>query len=312
MQTTMTVFDRALLRHRRDRAAVAGDGAADFLFREVADRLADRLLDIRETFPVALELGCRRGVLAKFVRGRGGIEHLMGMDLSEAMARQAHGGGRSVFVADEERLPLADASVDLVLSNLALHWVNDLPGCLIQARRALRPNGLLLASMFGGETLVELRDVLLRAEAELTGGAAPRISPFADVRDMGGLLQRAGFALPVVDSDRITVTYANAFALFADLKAMGETSVLLERSRAPLRRAVLLRAAELYSEMFAGADGRIPASFQILYVHGWAPHESQPRALKPGSAAHRLADALGADVLEFGVKGGMLPRKEGM
>jgi len=307
----MTVFDRALLRRRRDRAALAGDGGADFLFREVADRLADRLLDIRETFPIALELGCRRGVLAEFVQGKGGIERLVGMDLSEAMARQAHGRGESIFVADEERLPLADGSVDLVLSNLALHWVNDLPGSLIQARQALRPNGLLLAAMFGGETLVELRDVLLRAEAEVTGGAAPRISPFADLRDMGGLLQRAGFALPVVDSDRITVTYADAFALFADLKAMGETSVLLERSRTPLRRAVLLRAAELYSEMFAGADGRIPASFQILYVHGWAPHESQPRALKPGSAAHRLADALGADVLEFGARGGMPPRKEG-
>lgn len=306
----MTVFDRALLRRNRDRAARKGDGSADFLFREVADRLADRLLDIRESFPTVLELGCRRNALSEFLTGKGGIERVFGCDLSEAMLRSGSQESRAVFVADEERLPVAPGAVDLVLSNLALHWVNDLPGALIQARRALRPNGLLLAALFGGETLVELRDVLLRAEAEVTGGAAPRISPFADLRDMGGLLQRAGFALPVIDSDRITVTYRDLFGLLADLKAMGETSVLLERSRTPLRRAVLMRAAELYAQMFGGPDGRIPATFQILYVHGWAPHESQPKPLQPGSATASLVDVLGRGA-ELGGNGGKPPGKEG-
>ena len=295
MTDAMLVFDRALLRRRRDRAARGSDFArADFLAREVADRLADRLLDIQERFPRALELGCRGGALAtQLDDGRGGIETLIRLELSPAMASlAARTHPAPVAVADEERLPVRGGAFDLVVSNLALHWVNDLPGALIQARRVLRPNGLLLASLLGGETLVELRDVLLRAEAEVSGGAAPRVSPFADLRDMGGLLQRAGFALPVVDSDRITVTYPHLFALLAELRAMGETSVLLERSRRPLPRPVLLRAASLYQEMFGDADGRIPATFQILYLHGWAPHASQPRPLKPGSAALRLAEAL--------------------
>lgn len=287
----MLVFDRALVRRHRDRAAARFERHA-FLHREVAARLADRLYDIQHGFERALDLGARGGDLGAAIAATGRVETLFGCDLSPAMAR-AQGAPGTVFVADEEALPVAERSLDLVLSNLALHWVNDLPGALVQVNRALKPDGLFLGALFGGETLVELRDALMRAELEVTGGAAPRVSPFADVRDMGGLLQRAGFALPVVDADRITVTYDDPFKLMADLKGMGEANAVLERSRRPLRRAVLARAAALYAEMFAQPDGRIPATFQILYLHGWAPHESQAKPLRPGSARHRLADALG-------------------
>jgi SAM-dependent methyltransferase len=197
-------------------------------------------------------------------------------------------------VADEEFLPFAAGTFDLVASCLSLHWVNDLPGALIQLRHALRPDGLLLVSLLGGETLHELRAALLEAEAEVTGGAAPRVSPFADVRDAGSLLQRAGFALPVVDADTITVSYPNALALMRDLRAMGEANALAERRRGFSRRGVLLRAAARYEERFADATGRVPATFKIITLTAWAPHEAQPKPLRPGSAAARLAAALGA------------------
>lgn len=285
------VFDRRLLRRRRDRAA-AGLAAHDFLFREVADRLADRLDDVRRIFPVALDLGSHGGILGGLLAGRGGIERLVSVDLSEAMARQAPGLSA---VADEEALPFADASVDLVLSAMSLHWVNDLPGALVQIARALRPDGLFLAAMPGGDTLTELRQSWLAAEAEVEGAASPRVSPYADVADAGALLQRAGFALPVVDSDRIVVTYPDPFALMAELRGMGEANVVLGRRRSPSRRATLMAAARHYVERFADADGRIPATFQVIYLTGWRPDASQPRALRPGSAGQRLADALGTE-----------------
>ena len=196
-------------------------------------------------------------------------------------------------VADEEALPFADASLDLVVSGLSLQLVNDLPGALVQIRRALKPDGLLLASLLGGATLQELREAWLAAEAEISGGASPRVAPFADVRDMGALLQRAGFALPVVDSETVTVTYANPLALMQEIKAMGASNMLLARRRTPVTRGLLLRAAEIYAERFAGADGRVPATFEILTLTAWAPDESQPKPLRPGSAQTRLADALG-------------------
>lgn len=297
MSESMLVFDRALVRRHRDRAA-AGFAAHAFLYREVAGRLADRLLDIRHGFDRALDLGARGGEMAAALAATGRVGTVFGCDLSPAMAGlQAPG---RIFAADEEALPVAGGSLDLVVSNLALHWVNDLPGALIQARRALKPDGLFMAALFGGETLMELRDVLMRAELEATGGAAPRVSPFADLRDLGGLMQRAGFALPVVDSDRLTVTYESPFKLMADLRGMGEANAVLERARRPLRRAVLARAGELYAERHAGPDGRICATFQILYLHGWAPHESQAKPLRPGSARNRLADALGTQELPAG------------
>ena len=196
-------------------------------------------------------------------------------------------------VADEERLPFTEASLDLVVSLLSLHWTNDLVGALVQVRRALRPDGLFIGAMLGGATLTELRQSLLIAESEIGRGAGARVSPFADGFDGAGLLQRAGFALPVADVDRITVRYDHPIKLMADLRAMGETSALIDRPREPLTRAVLARTAEVYAERFALPDGRIPATFEIVTLTGWAAHDSQQKPLKPGSAKMRLADAIG-------------------
>jgi SAM-dependent methyltransferase len=198
-------------------------------------------------------------------------------------------------VAEEDALPFADASLDLVVSGLSLQLVNDLPGALVQIRRALKPDGLLLASLLGGTTLKELREAWLAAEAEISGGASPRVVPFADVRDMGALLQRAGFALPVVDSETVIVTYANPLALMQEIKAMGASNMLIARRRTPVTRALLLRAGEIYAGRFAGSEGRVPATFEILTLTAWAPDESQPKPLRPGSAQTRLADALGVN-----------------
>ena len=299
-QQQMAVFDRPAVRRQRDRAA-AGLAAYDFLLREVADRLADRLLDIARPFPLALELGAHGGQFAETRGSRGGIERLVQADLSPGMLRRAAG---SRVACDEERLPFADASFDLVLSCLSLHWVNDLPGALMQIRRCLKPDGLFQAAMLGEETLTELRQALLSAEIELSGGASPRVSPFVTMRDAGGLLQRAGFALPVVDSDRLTLTYAEPFSLMRELRGLGESNALNQRSRTPARRALFARAAALYHERFADAEGRIPATFDVVYLTGWAPHASQQQPLKPGSASGRLADALGVEERPAGEKTG--------
>ena len=226
----------------------------------------------------------------------GKVDRLIQADLSPAMARRAAAtrpaaAGLAV-VADEEALPFAPAAFDLALSCCSLHWVNDLPGALLQLRQVLKPDGLLLAALLGGETLTELRQSWLAAEAALEGGAGPRVSPFADLRDAAGLLQRAGFALPVADTDRLTVTYDTPLQLMSELRAMGETNVQLERRRVPTRRATLMAAADHYATHFAGPDGRIRATFQIIYLTGWAPHSTQPRAMRRGTASMRLADAL--------------------
>jgi SAM-dependent methyltransferase len=285
-------FDRVQLRRRRDRAA-QHFAAHAFLLDEVSVRLAERLDDIKRRFPVAVDLGCHDGRLAAEIGGKNGIEMLVQCDLSQAMVARAKGAFRAV--ADEEWLPFAAGRLDLVISALSLHWVNDLPGALIQIRRALRPDGLFLAAILGGDSLTELRQSLARAESELEGGISPRIAPFADVRDLGALLQRAGFALPVVDSDTITVTYADALALMRDIRGMGESNILRQRHRHFTRRATLLAAVERYRDMFGDEDGRIPATFQILYLAGWCPHESQQQALKPGSGEFSLAAALDAE-----------------
>jgi SAM-dependent methyltransferase len=295
-----TIFDRALLRRRRARAA-PGLAAHDFLFRAGAERLADRLDDVARPFPLALELGAHGAILAEALGGRGGIATLVAADPSLPLAAAAR---PPRVVADEEWLPFAGGRFDLVLSNLSLHWVNDLPGALLQIRAALRPDGLLLASLLGGRTLVELRECLIAAEAELAGGASPRVSPFADVRDAGALLQRAGFALPVVDADLLTVTWPDALALMRDLRGMGESNAVVARQRRMTRRAVLLRAVELYAERFADGAGRVRASFEIVTMTAWAPSPAQPRPLAPGSAAARLADALGAAERSAGEKAG--------
>ncbi len=310
MAELKNVFDRRLLRRRRDRAA-AGFADHDFLFREVAARLAGRLDDITRSFPLALDLGCHDGTLGRALAGRGGIETLVQADLSPAMAARARAageaqkltaGGGSALAADEEALPFAAASFDAAFSLLGLHWVNDLPGALIQLRRALKPDGLLLAAMFGGDTLIELRQSLMQAEIDTVGGAGPRVSPFADTRDAGGLLQRAGFALPVVDADTVSVTYADPLALMRDLRGMGETNALIDRPRRALRRDTFTRAAEIYRDRFAGADGRIPATFQVITLTAWAPAPSQQQPLAPGTAKSRLADALDSEEMPAGDK----------
>ena len=210
------------------------------------------------------------------------------------MARAAATPGHPALAADEEFLPFAPASFDLVISAVSLHWVNDLPGALLQIRQALKPDGLFLGAMLGGETLVELRGALLEAESEVEGGAGPRVSPFADVADAGGLLQRAGFALPVADRDRITVTYPNALALMKELGEMGESNAVAERRKAMSRRLTLFRAAEIYHERYADPEGRLPATFDVVYLTGWSPHPSQQQPMAPGSAQNRLAEALGS------------------
>jgi NADH dehydrogenase [ubiquinone] 1 alpha subcomplex assembly factor 5 len=293
MTDTMTIFDRALVRRHRDRAAAA---LADhgFLYDDVAARLADRLLDVRRDFATGLDLGCHDGAMARAMRAVGKMPPLfVQADLAPAMAQAARAStGLPTLAADEEYLPLAENSLDLITSCLSLHWVNDLPGALAQMRRALKPDGFLLAAMLGGETLFELRRCLQQAEISLTGGLSPRISPMTDVRDLGALLQRAGFALPVVDSDMIEVTYANAGRLLADLRGMGETNAVLARHKRPASRRLFAEALRLYHQDFAEPDGRVVARFQVLYLTGWAPDAAQQRPLRPGSAAHRLADAL--------------------
>jgi len=303
----MTVFDRRAVRRHRDRAA-ATLAQHDFLLREVGERLADRLDDVKRSFDRAFDLGCHGGELGRLLDGRGGIELLVHADLSPAMVASASG---AAVTCDEEALPFAPRSFDLVLSLLSLHWINDLPGALVQVRQALNPDGLFLAAMLGGETLKELRSSLAEAEMALEGRLSPRVSPFADVRDAGDLMQRAGFALPVVDTETITVSYADPFRLMADLRGMGETNAVIERRRDGLRRATLMAAAERYRADFGDADGRVPATFQVVYLTGWAPHRTQPKPLRPGSATARLADALDTEEISAGERATPGPSKSG-
>ncbi len=295
------LFDRTLHRRRLDRAA-QGFSAAGFLKARAAEDAVMRLEAIMRSFPRAVDLGARDGAFAQALAAsdaREKIGFLIEADLSTRML-----GGRPGprLQLDEERLPFAEASLDLVVSTLALHWTNDLPGALIQIRRALKPDGAFIGAIFGGATLTELRQTLMQADSELSGGAGPRVSPFADVLDAAALLQRAGFALPVADIDRVQVAYAHPMELVRDLRAMGETNVLAERR--PLPRRVLERACQLYAERFSRADGRMLATFEIVTMTGWAPHPSQQQPLRPGSAKMRLADALGVKEQGAGEKAG--------
>jgi NADH dehydrogenase [ubiquinone] 1 alpha subcomplex assembly factor 5 len=289
------VFDRRLLRLRRGRMAPALH-AFDFLIRESALRLVERLGDVRRQFPLALELGCHTGQLAAVLRGNAQVGRLIQADLSYDMVRRAPGPR---LVVNEEALPFGPGCLDLVISGFSLHWVNDLPGTLAQIRYALKPDGLFLAIMPGGTTLFELREALTRAELEIAGGAGPRVSPFVDVRDAGMLLQRAGFALPVADLETITVTYDHPLKLMAELRGMAEANALVQRGRG-LDRTRLWRACEIYRELFGDGANRIPATFQLLALSGWAPDPSQPQPIRRGSGQVNLAEALGVplEVLE--------------
>jgi SAM-dependent methyltransferase len=289
------VFDRSLLRRRRRRARALGP--ATFLIDRVAADLDDRLSSVLRRFELAADLGSPSPAVRRLLAPR--VGSLIAVAAAAEDVRD-HAGPK--LVADEEALPFADATLDLVVSLLALQSVNDLPGTLVQVRRALKPDGLFLAALLGGDTLSELRRSFAAAEAEVEGGASPHVAPFVDTREAGALLQRAGFALPVADVDRITVRYASPFDLMRDLRRMGATNPLVERRRAPLRRATLVRMAELYAERFSDPDGRLRASFDVVWLSGWAPHASQPQPLKPGSARSRLADALGTTEISLGEK----------
>src|SRR5436305_3007689 len=284
----INIFDRTCQRQHRARAAVLGPST--FLIDRAAEDLSDRLAAVLRHFDYVLDLGTPTDAARRALASSGKVGTVISADVSAGSpaSRHLHASGgasqaRLVVAADEGALPFHDGSFGLVVSALALQFVNDLPGALVQIRRALKPDGLMLAALAGGETLTELRQAFAAAEAEMEGGVSPRVAPFADLRDIGALLQRAGFALPVTDVDRTIVRYDNAFALMQDLRRMGATNVLVERRRSPTRRATMLRMAEIYGQRFADADGRIRASFDIIWLSGWAPHESQQQPLRPGS-----------------------------
>jgi SAM-dependent methyltransferase len=280
------IFDRGLLRQRLARALPAG---ADFLLRWTTDDLCERLGAVKRDFRRIADVGTPLPLLAQALAAR----YPEASIVRQAPIFMSRGEPPLLrLVGDEEALPFGNESFDLIVSALSLHLVNDLPGALIQLRRALKPDGLFLGAVLGGESLHELRIALTTAEDELSGGVSPRVAPFADVRDMGALLQRAGFALSVTDSELLTVRYDTFFALMKDLRAMGATNALHERARKPSSRRLFLRAAEIYAERFADADARIRATFEIVFLSGWAPHESQQKPLRPGSAQISLADVL--------------------
>lgn len=270
---TINIFDTNRLLQNRVRALARFDDHG-FLYDWCAENLRDRLTMINRDFVASAQIG---------VRGK--VRDALVMDVQ----------GEIDILGSEECIPFKKQSLDLVLSNLHLHTTNDLPGTLLQIRQSLKPDGLFMASIFGGETLSELRHSLMQAESEIYGGVSPRVAPFADKQDIGALMQRAGFALPVVDSEKVTVTYDNIFKLMHDLRYMGEGNAVAARSRKPVGKAFFMRAGQIYAEKFAESDGKLPASFDIIFMLGWAPHESQQKPLKPGSAQHRLADALGGE-----------------
>jgi SAM-dependent methyltransferase len=289
------VFDRALLRARRRRAHRTG--AATFLLDHVAQELAERLSAVMRRFALAADFGTPGDAVRRSLVGKGLVERIITVD---ALAKGPIQDW--TIAADEEALPLANGSLDLAVSALSLQYVNDLPGALVQIRRALKPDGLFLGVLPGGDTLTELRASFTQAELEVEGGVSPRVAPFADLRDLGALLQRAGFALPVTDVDRLTIRYDTPLALMRDLRRMGATSALSERRRTPLRRATLSRMTEVYVEKFSDSDGRVRATFEMVWLSGWAPDASQQQPLKPGSARMRLSDALGTKEVPAGEK----------
>lgn len=288
MSTAPQIVDRARRRHYRRRFA----GGPDFLRREIEDRLLDRLDDIRRPLGRVLVLGAQDGVLAARLRERPGVDMVVSAD---ELARPCVAVDPDVMV-DEEALPFVPDSFSTVLSAMSLHWVNDLPGLLLQVRHCLTPDGLFLALFPGGETLAEARECLMAAELEVRGGAGARLLPTIDVKDAGALLQRAGFALPVTDIERLSVRYREPLQLLLELRGMGESQALAQGARTPLTQGVLARFAALYRERFADASGRVPASFDIVSMTGWKPHASQPKPLRRGSGEISLAKALGVPV----------------
>jgi SAM-dependent methyltransferase len=294
------IFDHRLIRQRRKR--VAAVRAPDFLICRVADDLAERLAAVLRHFPYAVDLGTPGGALVETLATTGKTGLIITADPLVQACSSRHAG--LAVAAHEEALPFRDRSLDLVVSALSLQFANDLPGVLMQIRRALKPDGLFIAALPGGDTLTELRQSFAAAEADLEGGVSPRVMPMLDVRAAGALLQRVGFALPVTDIDRVVVRYDSPLALMRDLRALAATNPMLERSRRPLKRALLERMIQVYGEKFSDADGRIRATFDIVWLSGWAPHPDQQKPLAPGSAQTRLADALGVKEHPAGDKAG--------
>lgn len=304
MESRLTTgpFDRALLVKHRDRAAAQFDQVSFLKDRAIED-LCERLAFINRRFERALDIGAHTGRMVHFVSQNTDLKDKIDfMTQCDISFRMIAASDRAGFVGDEEHLPLAPQSLDLITSSLSLHWVNDVPGFLAQARLALRPDGLFLVSFLGGRTLQELRAVLAQVDAENGLSPAPRVSPFADAQDGAQLLQRAGFALPVADSDVVTVRYDNIFGLFRDLKAMGETAAFADPRGKPLSRSKIAQAADVYGRDYADSDGRIRATFEIVTLTGWAPHASQQQPLRRGSAKMRLAEALGTTEIPTGEK----------
>lgn len=278
------IFDRSLIKRRLARAnAIGGE---DFLICHAIEEFCERLDAIKREFCAILDMGTPSSRLTAR------ISELLNPPLIVRMAPIEVAAGALSVTGDEENLPFAPGRFDLAVSALSLHNLNDLPGALVQLRRVLKPDGLFLGCLLGGETLHELRAVLAVAETEIYGGVSPRVAPFADVRDMGGLLQRAGFALPVADRKTLTVRYTDLFGLMHDLRAMGAANALVSRRRTPPARSFFMRAAKIYAERYADPDGRIRVTFEMIFLSGWAPHESQQKPMAPGSAKMRLADAL--------------------
>jgi SAM-dependent methyltransferase len=300
MSEPTRLFDRTLIEARRRRARRIGP--ATFLLDRVAEDFAVRLAAVLRRFERAVDLGTPSPAVRAALAGNSAIGSMIAVAPAFDVVDSTADPAPLRVVADPEALPFAAESLDLVVSAFALQTVDDLPGALIQIRRALKPDGLLLAALLGGDTLNELRESFAVAESEVTGGVSPRVAPFADMRDMGALLQRAGFALPVTDVDRVVVRYSSPLALMADLRRMGATNPLVERRRVPLRRSILARVVEVYVERFSDPDGKVRASFDIVWLSGWAPHESQQQPLRPGSAKARLADALGTREISAGEK----------
>lgn len=282
------IIDTELSIRRKRRALARHEPGADFLMRRVCDDLGERLSTVERQFAEAAAIFCITDHAHMAILASGKAGDVVRVEADAAFLGQTEG-----IVAAPETVPLAAETIDLAVSVLSLQEANDIPGVLVQIRRALRPDGLFLGAIAGGATLSELRDCLITAETEMFGGVSPRVIPFADVRDIGGLLQRAGFALPVTDVETLTVRYDDMFALLRDLRAMGETNALLARSRRPATRAFFARAAELYAERYSDSDGRVRATFSFVWMSGWAPDASQQKPLKPGSAQVSLAKILG-------------------
>tara|TARA_R110002167_G_scaffold55065_7_gene156709 strand:+ start:1145 stop:2074 length:930 start_codon:yes stop_codon:yes gene_type:complete len=303
MSNVPALFDHVLLSARRRRALACKQRFADagFLRQSAILDLVERLEAVSRSFEHALDVDAPDEALAQALLATGKV-HIASAGRGFANADIDHPRNESDRRLGD--LPENGGCYDLITSVLSLQFANDLPGTLIQLRRALKPDGLFLGALLGGDTLIELRQVMLEAESEILGGAAPRILPFGEMRDMGSLLQRAGFALPVADIDTLVVRYSNPLRLLSDLRAMGATNILRSGALQPLRRDVVMRAMTLYANRFAEADGKVPATFQIISLSGWAPHESQQKPLRPGSARTRLADALGVPETPAGEKAG--------